>query len=120
MINSPTVATQSQEQALGWMLVCIHMWVFEFKVITPSGLSQSGQGEAAHPDLLTHYHITPLRVTHPSPFFPLTFLSPSLFYSFSFNLLPSHQIFEVTFSLANPDHAYQFSWGLEVFASPPH
>lgn len=78
------------------------VWVFvsEFKVITPLGLSRSGQGEAAHPDLLTHYHIT----SPSNPSFLLTFLSLSLSYSFSFNLLSSkraYQIVEVTFSLVN-------------------
>ena len=52
-----------------WVCAC------EFKVITPSGLSHSGQVEAVYPDFPTHYHITSLCHL----FFPLTFLSlPSL------------------------------------------
>lgn len=40
--------------------VIARVGVCEFKVITPSGLSHSGRGEAPYPDLLTHYHITSL------------------------------------------------------------
>lgn len=43
----------------------------ELKVITPSGLSHPGRGEAARPHFLTHYHIT----SPCHPLFPLTFLS---------------------------------------------
>lgn len=115
MINSPTVATHGQEDALGWMLVCVRMtvWVYacDFKVITPPWLSHSGRGEVTYPDFLTHYHIT----SPCHPFFPLTFLSLALSLSFSPNLLSSkraYQIVEVTFSLVKLNHAYQFSSGL--------
>lgn len=115
MINSPTVATHGQEDALGWMSVCVRMTVWvcvcDFKVITPPWLSHSGWGEVAYPEFLTHY-----RITSPChPFFPLTFLSLALSLCFSLNLLSSkraYQIVEVTFSLVNLNHAYQFSSGL--------
>lgn len=84
-LTPPPLLHMAKEDALGWMLVCVHMWVWlcEFKVITPSGLSHSGWGEAAYPDFLTHYHITSL--CH--PFFPLTFLSlPSLSLSTCYRL----------------------------------
>lgn len=36
----------------------------EFKVITPPGLSDSGQGEAVYPDLLTHHIFSFLLPSH--------------------------------------------------------
>lgn len=119
MINSPTVATHGQEDALGWMLLCVPVTVWvracDFKVITPPRLSRSGRGEVTYPDFLTHYHIT----SPCHPFFPLTFLSLAPAHSlslslalFSLNLLSSKradQIVEVTFSLVKLNHAYQFS-----------
>lgn len=89
----------------------------ELKVITPSGLSHPGRGEAARPHFLTHYHITSL--CH--PLFPLTFLSlplpppPSLSTCYCLN-----RVVQVTFSLVNAYHAYQFPAALLVFASTSH
>lgn len=69
------------------------------------------------PDTLPHYlSVSSLLSSH----LPVTV---SLSRSLSFNLVSSkraYQIVEVTFSRVDQNHAYQFSSGLEVLASPPY
>lgn len=81
--------------------VIVRVCAFESKVITPSGLSHSEQGEVARPDFLTpNLSVSSLLPFSPSCHFPLSLSLPLL------SSKRAYEIAEVTFSLVNQNHAY--------------